>query len=76
MGDEFCAQHTLDFAIYNDALITDHTSDNGSYFGKKTTNPVEIKKYISWFNWIKVHSHRFTSENIQSQLQLIDTLPI
>lgn len=75
ISDEFCA-HTLDFAIYNNALITDHTPDNGSYFGKKTKNPVEINKYIRLFDLIKVHSHRFISENIQSQLQLINTLPI
>lgn len=75
IGNKLCA-YTQDFAIYNDALITDHTSDSGSYFGKKTANPVEIKKYISLFDLIKAHSHRFSSEKIQSQLQLIDTLPI
>lgn len=28
------------------------------------------------FNLIKVHSHRFAADNIQSPLQLIDILPI
>ena len=67
---------TLNFAIYNDALVADRASDNGSYFGKSTKNPVEIKKYTHLFDLIDAHSHRFTSEKIQSQLQLIDLLPI
>ena len=68
--------HTLNFAIYNDGLITDRASNKSNYFGKRTTNPAEIDKYIGFFDLISVHSHRFASESIQSQLQLIDTLPI
>lgn len=68
--------HTLDFAIYNDVLITDRASNKSNYFGKRTTNPAEINKYIGFFDLIRLHSHRFASEYIQSQLQLIDTLPI
>ena len=67
--------NNLDFAIYNDAIITDRASNKSNYFGKRTTNPAEIKKYIGLFDLIRLHSHRLTSENIQSQLQLIDTLP-
>lgn len=64
------------FAIYNDTLVTDQTFDSLHYFGKKTTNSNEVKKYRQLFELIQTHSQAFASERIQSQLQLINTLPI
>lgn len=74
-SDEISA-NTLDFAIYNDALVTDRGLENGSYFGKKTKKPAEINKYLRLFDLIEHHSHRVTPESILDRLQLIDELPI
>lgn len=68
--------HTLDFAIYNDALVTDRGLENRSFFGKKTKDSAEIEKYLRLFNLIEHHSHKLTAESILSQMQLTDKLPI
>lgn len=70
------AAHSLDFAIYNDALVTDRGLENGSYFGKKTKNAVEIDKYLRLFNLIEQYSKLLSPESILDRLQLIDGLPI
>ncbi|NOS88420.1 MAG: hypothetical protein HOP34_07725 [Methylococcaceae bacterium] len=64
------------FAIYNESLITDHATGSSHYFGKRTASAVEVKKYAQVFELIKAHAHPFASERIQTQLQLINTLPI
>ncbi|MGZ8189793.1 MAG: hypothetical protein ACXWTS_01040 [Methylococcaceae bacterium] len=76
LNNDEISVHSLDFAIYNDALVTERGLDNGSFLGKKIKKSAEIEKYLRLFDLIEQHSYRLTSESIQTQFQLIDTLPI
>jgi hypothetical protein len=59
---------SLDFAIYNDELVTDRDYENRSYFGKKTQQVIEIEKYSRLYALIEHHSHPLSSENQLTQL--------
>ena len=51
--------YSLDFAIYDDAFITDRGREKGLYFGKRTQKPQEIAKYQRLFDLIQHHAHKF-----------------
>jgi hypothetical protein len=75
-SDALIAEHSLDFAIYNDALVTDRSLDNGAYFGTKTSNPDEIDKYLQVFAVLEQQAQPLTPEIILSRWQLLDELPV
>jgi hypothetical protein len=50
---------SLDFAIYDDQIVTDRNPPNSHYFGKRTTQTTEIEKYQRLFNVIEHHSQPF-----------------
>jgi hypothetical protein len=51
--------YSLDFAIYDDAFITDRGREKGHYFGKRTQKAQEIAKYQRLFELIQHHAHKF-----------------
>lgn len=53
--------YSVDFAIYDDAFVTDRGREKGLYFGKRTQKPQEIAKYQRLFDLIQHHSHKFLS---------------
>jgi hypothetical protein len=59
--------YSLDFAIYDDAFITDRGREKGRYFGKKTQKTPEIVKYQRLFALIEHHSHKFLSSRTTEQ---------
>jgi hypothetical protein len=68
--------HSLDFAIYDNALVADRGRENNSYFGKLTNKPAEIEKYLRSYNLAERHAHRMSSEKVVDRLQLFEKLPI
>ena len=70
------AAHSLDFAIYDNALVADRSRENSCYFGKLTHKPAEIEKYLRLYNLTERHAHRMSSEKVVSRLQLFEKLPI
>ncbi len=59
--------YSLDFAIYDDAVITDRGREKGLYFGKRTQKTAEIVKYQRLFELIHHHAHRFLSDEETEQ---------
>lgn len=48
---------SFDFAIYDDRTATDGFSQPGRYYGRKTSQPSEVTKYLDFFTLIE-HSSR------------------
>jgi len=44
---------SFDFAIYDDRVITDVFSKSGEYFGRKTSAPVEVAKYLHLYELVE-----------------------
>lgn len=49
--------NTFDFAIYDDKVVTDVFNQPGRYFGRKTSQPVEVAKYLNFYTLIEHSSH-------------------
>jgi hypothetical protein len=54
---------SFDFAIYDDRVITDVFSKPGKYFGRKTSEPVEVAKYIHLYELVEHSSYAITIDN-------------
>jgi len=54
---------SFDFAIYDDRVITDVFSKPGKYFGRKTSEPVEVVKYIHLFELVEHSAYAVTLEH-------------
>ncbi len=54
---------SFDFAIYDDRVITDVFSKPGKYFGRKTSEPVEVTKYIHLYELVEHSSYAITIED-------------
>jgi hypothetical protein len=54
---------SFDFAIYDDREVTEVFGQTGKYFGRKTTQPVEVGRFQHLFNLIEHSSHPLTLEN-------------
>lgn len=63
--------YSLDFAIYDDAFITDRGREKGLYFGKRTQKTAEIAKYQRLFALIEHHAHRFLTKQ-ETEHYLVD----
>lgn len=55
-------KNSLDFAVYNDTVVTDREQGNAYYFGTKTHQKSEVEKYIRLFDLINHHSHGLLNE--------------
>lgn len=49
--------NSFDFALYDDKAVTDVFPQAGRYFGRKTSQPVEVAKYLSFYTLILHSSH-------------------
>jgi len=54
---------SFDFAIYDDRVVTDVFSKPGKYFGRKTSEPAEVTKYIHLYELVEHSSYAITIEN-------------
>jgi hypothetical protein len=53
---------SFDFSIYDNRVITDVFSKPGKYFGRKTSEPVEVAKYIHLYELVEHSSYAITIE--------------
>jgi deoxyadenosine/deoxycytidine kinase len=51
---------SFDFAIYDDRVVTEVFSHPGKYFARKTTQPMEVSKYLHLYDLIEHSSHAVT----------------
>jgi len=54
---------SFDFAIYDDRLVSDVFGQPGKYFGRKTSEPCEVCKYLSLYDLIEHSSCALAMEN-------------
>ena len=54
---------SFDFAIYDDRVITDVFSKPGKYFGRKTSKPVEVVKYIHLYELVEHSAYAIILED-------------
>ena len=54
---------SFDFAIYDGRVITDVFSKPGKYFGRKTSEPVEVTKYLHLYELVEHSAYVVTMEN-------------
>jgi hypothetical protein len=53
---------SFDFAIYDDRVVTDVFSKPGKYFGRKTSEPVEVAKYLHLYELVEHSAYAVTLE--------------
>ncbi len=53
---------SFDFAIYDDRVITDVFSKPGKYFGRKTSEPAEVAKYLHLYELVEHSAYAVTLE--------------
>lgn len=66
---------SFDFAIYDDRVVTEVFGQSGKYFGRKTTRPPEVEKFVHLFQLIEHSSHSLTVEN-ESIVLAAEMIPI
>jgi hypothetical protein len=54
---------SFDFAIYDDRAITDVFSKPGKYFGRKTSEPVEVAKYLHLYELVEHSAYAVTLDD-------------
>jgi hypothetical protein len=54
---------SFDFSIYDDRVITDVFSKPGKYFGRKTSKPKEVAKYLHLYELVEHSSYAVTMED-------------
>jgi len=54
---------SFDFAIYDDRVVTDVFSKPGKYFGRKTSEPVEVTKYLHLYELVEHSAYAITLED-------------
>ena len=54
---------SFDFAIYDDRVITDVFSKPGKYFGRKTSEPAEVAKYLHLYELVEHSAYAVTLED-------------
>jgi len=54
---------SFDFSIYDNSVITDVFSKPGKYFGRKTSEPVEVAKYLHLYELVEHSSYTITIED-------------
>jgi hypothetical protein len=53
---------SCDFAIFDDRTVTDVFPQSGKYFGRKTSEPGEVAKYLYLFDLIEHSAHSVVEE--------------
>lgn len=68
---------SFDFAVYDDRTVTEVFGQAGKYFGRKTTQPVEVAKFLRFYDLIAHSSHAVTIEDekisVAGELFQLDT---
>jgi len=54
---------SYNFAIHDDRAVVDGLGQTGKYYGIKTTQPLEVEKYLHLFQLIEHSSHAVSVEN-------------
>jgi hypothetical protein len=54
---------SFDFAIYDDRVVTDVFSKPGKYFGRKTSEPSEVLKYLHLYELVEHSAYAVTLED-------------
>jgi hypothetical protein len=54
---------SFDFSIYDNSVITDVFSKPGKYFGRKTSEPVEVAKYLHLYELVEHSAYAVTLED-------------
>jgi len=54
---------SFDFAIYDDKVATEVYPQSGTYFGRKTSQTVNVDKFLRFFELIEHSSHVITVED-------------
>jgi hypothetical protein len=54
---------SFDFAIYDDRVATDVFVQPGKYFGRKTSEPAEVDKYLHLYDLIEHSAHTIAVED-------------
>ena len=49
--------NSFDFALYDDKVVTDVFTQPGRYFGRKSSQPDEVAKYLNSYTLIQHSSH-------------------
>jgi hypothetical protein len=55
--------NSFDFAIYDDKVVSEVFGQTGKYFGRKTTQPPEVERFLHLFQLIEHSSHFISIEN-------------
>lgn len=66
---------SFDFAIYDDRVITDVFSKPGKYFGRKTSEPVEVTKYLHLYELVEHSAYAITLKD-DKVILAGDTIPL
>jgi hypothetical protein len=56
---------SFDFAIYDDRVVTDVFNQTGKYFGRMTSEPTEVLKYMRLYDLIEHSAHPVAIEGDQ-----------
>jgi len=54
---------SFDFAIYDNRAVTDVFANAGKYYGKKSSQPAEISKYLHLYDLLEHSAHPVVEEN-------------
>ena len=54
---------SFDFAVYDDRAVTSVFAQTGKYFGRKTSHPDEVAKYLHLYERLEHSAHSVTLEN-------------
>lgn len=54
---------SFDFAVYDDRAVTDVFSHSGKYYGKKSSQPAEVAKYLYLYELLEHSAHPVAVEN-------------
>lgn len=54
---------SFDFAVYDDKAVTDVFAQSGKYYGRKTSMPAEVGKYLHLYELLEHAAHPVTVDN-------------
>jgi len=54
---------SFDFAVYDSRAVTDVFANAGKYYGKKSSQPAEVSKYLHLYELLEHSAHPIAEEN-------------
>ena len=54
---------SFDFAVYDDRAVTDVFAQSGKYYGRKSSQPAEVAKYLHLYELLEHSAHPIIVEN-------------